>query len=179
MNCKLNTSRISLIPFERQEYELFHDLNSQSFIRKYLWDDEIITLDSVHQILEQNEKHFQHDHFGIWKINLPGTDETIGFTGLWYFFGEAQPQLIYALKESQTAKGYATEAAQAIITYAFEKLSFTYLIAAMDQPHMASQKLAERLGMKFIELRMENDKPTVFYRIDKYPNTGVNKIPSP
>jgi ribosomal-protein-alanine N-acetyltransferase len=171
MNLHLTTDRLSLIPFAKHEHMLFHDLNTQSFIRKYLWDDEVIDLDTIHQILEQNEKHFQQDYFGIWKIMPFDSQETIGFTGLWYFFNEPQPQLIYALQESFTGQGYATEAAQAIIKYAFDKLSFSYLIAALDQPHLVSQKVAERLGMKFTEQRLENGKPTVFYKIDKDPKT--------
>jgi len=50
-----------------------------------------------------------------------------GFAGLWSFFGEDQPQLLYALAPNEIKKGYAAEASKAVINYAFNKLKFKYL----------------------------------------------------
>lgn len=90
----------------------------------------------------------------------------MGYAGLWYFFEEPQPQLIYALLEQFTRRGYAREAGTSIIQYAFEKLGFEYLTAATDEPHNASKKVMLSLGMEFVEKRIENNKPTLFYRIE-------------
>ena len=38
------------------------------------------------------------------------TDITIGMVGLWEFFDEPQPQLLYALLPEHTGKGIADEA---------------------------------------------------------------------
>ena len=65
---------------------------------------------------------------------LKETNEVIGYTGLWYFFNEKQPQLIYALLKQFTKRGYALEASKAIIQYSFNTLGFQYLIAATDEP---------------------------------------------
>ncbi|MEM9984362.1 MAG: GNAT family N-acetyltransferase, partial [Bacteroidota bacterium] len=107
------------------------------------------------------------DNFGIWKVNLKETDELIGYTGLWYFFDEQQPQLIYALLKQFTKQGYALEFSKVIIEYSFKTLDFEYLIAATDESHLESQKVAKRLGMKFHEKRIEDDKPTLFFKIEK------------
>ena len=131
-----------------------------------MWDDELIDESTAREILVQNDKHFEEDKYGIWKIQLRETKETLGYTGLWYFFDEPQPQLIYALLKSFTKKGYAREAAFSMIKYAFGELGFDYLIAATDEPHMESQRVALNLGMEFIEKRIENKKPTLFYRIE-------------
>ena len=42
MNFKLETNRLTLIPFKNSDKTLFHKLNTDTFVRKYLWDDEII-----------------------------------------------------------------------------------------------------------------------------------------
>ncbi|MEM1338780.1 MAG: GNAT family N-acetyltransferase [Bacteroidota bacterium] len=164
----LETKRLQLLPFIPEDAKAFQLLNNDAFIRKFLWDDEMIGPMVADDIMEQNVKHFEESQFGLWKIQLRGKKSTIGYAGLWYFFDEPQPQLIYALLESFTKKGYATEAGAAIINYVFEDLGFDYLIAATDAPHLASQKVAKRLGMSFVEKRIENNKPTVFYRIEKY-----------
>lgn len=166
----LETERTTLTPFERQDMQLFHALNTDPFVRKFLWDDEEISPRMAEEIMEINEQHFKEDQYGLWKIILKSGNEVIGYTGLWYFFDEPQPQLLYALLEKFTGQGLATECAHKVTEYAFDTLGFKYLIAATDEPHLASQKVAQRIGMRFTEKRTEHNKPTLFYRIDKGKN---------
>lgn len=166
-NFHLKTDRLHLIPFTPEDIKVFQQLNNDPFIRKYLWDEEMIDQATSRELMEQNKRHFEQDGYGLWKMRLKESKETLGYIGLWYFFNEPQPQLIYALLEPYTKKGYATEAGNFIIKYAFDRLGFDYLIAATDEPHLESQKVAQRLGMYFAEKRIENGKPTLFYRIDK------------
>ncbi|MEM9670962.1 MAG: GNAT family N-acetyltransferase [Cyclobacteriaceae bacterium] len=163
----LLTSRLRLIPFSQSDQDLLHQTFTDLFVRKFLWDDEIIPESQTREILEQNEQHFQNDHWGLWKIAQKTDEVYIGFAGLWYFFEEDQPQLLYGLLPTATGQGYATEASRAIVHYAFQELGFSYLIASCDVPHTASRKVAERLGMQFVEERTEQDKPTAFYRLEK------------
>ncbi len=163
----LTTTRLSLVPSGTEDQSIFQELNTDPFICKYMWDGRPIDMDTAKEVISANKKLFDDYGYGIWKVFLRSNQELIGYTGLWYFFDEPQPQLIYALLESHTNQGLATEAAKAIIDHAFSNLGFDYLIAATDKPHTASQKVATRLGMKFVEERLENEKPTLFYRIDK------------
>lgn len=167
MNFEITTKRLQLIPFDSNEHILFLRINNDPYVRKFMWDDELIDEATALEVISKNDAHFKEDQFGIWKIQLLNSDETIGYSGLWHFFDEPQPQLIYALLEKYTKKGYAKEASAAIINYAFETLNFQYLIAATDEPHTESQNVALNLGMTFLEKRVENDKPTLFYKIEK------------
>lgn len=161
------TKRLTLTPFQAEDLDLFLQINRDPFVRVYLWDNMIIDRDTAREILKTNQKQFELSQYGLWKIRKVDHNETIGYTGLWYFFDEPQPQLIYALLPSFSKQGFATEAAQAIIDYAFDSLGFSYLVAATDEPHLVSQKVAQRLGMSFVEKRTEEGKPTLFYRIEK------------
>ena len=164
----LSTERLDLRPLELDDTLLFHRINTDPFVRQYLWDDELISEETARSIIEQNIQHFEQDRFGLWKIYLKDSQTLIGYTGLWHFFQEPQPQLIYALLETYCSRGLATEAARAILTYAFSELSFKYLIAATDKPHLASQKVAHRLGMRLVEEKVKDGKSTLFFRIDKH-----------
>jgi ribosomal-protein-alanine N-acetyltransferase len=118
-------------------------------------------------MLNQSSKHFAEEKFGLWLIKLKGKGEAIGFVGLWYFFAEDQPQLMYALLPEALKQGYATEAATKILDYCFQELGYAYVVASCDQPNLESQKVAARLGMRKLEEKMVNGNPTVFFRIDK------------
>lgn len=160
------TDRLSLHPFATEDANIFHEINIDPFVRQYLWDDEVISQELAIEVMAQNVKHFAEGQFGLWKISLKAADSIIGYTGLWYFFDEPQPQLIYALLPAFTGLGYAKEAAEQIINYTFSQLSFDYLLAATDLPHLASQKLAAKLGMKKIDTKEIDGKTTVFFRLE-------------
>lgn len=163
----LSSPRLYLTPFSKEELALFHQLNTSPFVRQYLWDDEVISMELAAQILDQNAQHFQADQFGLWKITDKATSVFLGYAGLWFFFEEPQPQLIYALHPDAAGNGYATEAARLVIDYAFQKLGFGYLIAATDEPHIASQAVAQRLGMQRDRIDSIDGKATVFFRLEK------------
>ncbi len=158
-----------MVPIGTADEQWFLDFNNTPFVRKYLWDDAPVSKELARDIIEQNKGHFEEDQYGLWKILA--NDIPIGYVGLWYFFQEAQPQLIYALGEEFSGKGYATEASRSVIDYCFDSLGFTYLVAATDEPHLASQKLALRLGFKFVEKRLEDGKPTLFYKLKRTSNS--------
>ncbi|MEM6840998.1 MAG: GNAT family N-acetyltransferase [Bacteroidota bacterium] len=164
-NTILPTSRLTLVPFEKKDVELLHTLFTHPYVRKYLWDNEIIPRAQTEDILDQNAALFQQHGWGLWKIQRQGDEEVIGLVGLWRFFGEERPQLLYALLPTYTGQGLATEAAWQLVSYAFNHLQFGELTAAMDEPNRASQKVAERLGMEVYDYRLEGER-TLFYRID-------------
>ncbi|HMQ00265.1 MAG TPA: GNAT family N-acetyltransferase [Cyclobacteriaceae bacterium] len=167
MKVILHTQRLLLIPFDMHDLALLHQTFTEPSVRKYLWDDEIISKAQVKEILERNAKYFETQAWGLWKVMMKEKNEYAGFAGLWMFFDEHQPQLLYGLLPEFSGKGYATEASQAVIEYAFEKLNFKYLSASYDTPHKASGKVCERLGMQWVEEKIVEGKSITFYRIKK------------
>ena len=163
----LRSERLHLVPFSRDEIVVFHQLNTNPFIRKYLWDDQLITEEQVADILQTNSKHFKDDQYGLWKLYKAENSQLIGYAGLWHFFEEAQPQLLYALLEEHTKQGFASEAAQRVVQYAFDKLRLKELTASMDEANKASQKVAQRIGMQQEKQGVFDGKPTIFFKLKK------------
>lgn len=137
------------------------------YVRRYLCDDEILSLQQVKEMLDQSIKHFDKDRWGLWFIEPDSENKVVGFVGLWCFFDEEQPQLIYALLPEALKKGYATEAASKVLEYCFDELVYEYVVASCDRANLDSQKVAQRLGMKKTEERMINQSPVVFFKVDK------------
>lgn len=55
--------------------------------------------------------------------------------------------LYYAIDGQYQRQGYATEAAQALIDFAFQHLQLSHMIATTDYDNLASQGVMRRLGM--------------------------------
>jgi RimJ/RimL family protein N-acetyltransferase len=63
--------------------------------------------------------------------------------------GEAETELIYVFAKAGWGKGFATEAARALCTVAFEQLGVKRLIALIDPENEGSARVAEKAGMRF------------------------------
>ncbi|WP_250124665.1 GNAT family N-acetyltransferase [Chroococcidiopsis sp. CCMEE 29] len=154
-------------PILESEVSTLHMILTDPYVRKYLCDDKIFSLQQVEEMLKQSRKYFEEESFGLWFIKINSESEAIGFVGLWYFFDEEQPQLIYALLPKALKKGYATEAATKILEYGFDELGYEYLVASCDPPNLESQKVAARLGMRKTEEKIVNGNPILFFRLEK------------
>ena len=85
-------------------------------------------------------------------------------TGFRPFFDPPQLQLLDALLPDHWGLGYATEAAQATIDYAFEKVGLREVIAVTDLPNNASVATMHRRGMTKNHVTDDGQHGTVFYR---------------
>jgi len=167
MNLVFETQNLRLKPALKSDLETLHRIFVNPYVRKYLCDGEIWSLQQVEEILIESQKLFEDQQFGLWLIETKAGQAVVGFVGLWYFFDQDQPQLAYALLPQATKKGYATEAAAQILDYALNELGYQYLVASADAPNLESHRVAARLGMRTVGERTMNGKPTVFFRIEK------------
>ena len=178
MSLILETSSLRLKPILESELDIFHRILVDSYVRRYLCDDRVLSVQQASEMLQESQKLFQEEKLGLWFIEIKNKAEIIGFVGLWYFFAENQPQLAYALLPHETKQGYATEAAARILDYSFQELNYNYLLASCaprsgslrDRPNLESRQVAKRLGMKQVEERIIKGNPIVFFRIDRQAN---------
>ena len=163
---KLQTDRLTLDPINSNDLEIFHKTNTDPFVRKYLWDGQKIPYSLSAKIIEEVERRFKQEQWGLWKIINSTSEDYLGYAGFWYFFDEKQPQLLYALLPEFTGNGYATEASRELIKYAFEVLNFDYLMASTDKSNKESVNVAQRLNMELAEEKEIEGKSTLFFRLE-------------
>lgn len=163
---QLESQRLLLKPILASQLDTLHKIFIDPYVRKYLYDDRIFSMQQVEEMLLESQKLFDEQKFGLWFIETKDNQKIVGFAGLWYFFAEKQPQLVYALLPEATKKGYATEASTRILEYCFNDLGYQYLLASCDKPNLESQKVALKIGMKAVEERIINDNPIIFFKIE-------------
>ena len=103
----------------------------------------------VHEWLDRQLSRYQKWNFGLWAVILKETGEMIGQCGL-----TMQPwketevlETGYLFNRLYWHKGYATEAANACIKYAFEVLKADEVCSIIRDINIASQNVAIRNGM--------------------------------
>ncbi len=89
--------------------------------------------------------------YGRFAVELRQTGGLIGDCGLfprsigdWDYV-----DIGWIIRADHHGKGYATEAARAVVDHAFGTLGLAELVAHMAEEHEASRRVAERLGMVF------------------------------
>jgi ribosomal-protein-alanine N-acetyltransferase len=163
----LETNRLIIVPAKADKFDDIYQIFTNEFVRKYLCDDTILSKEQVQSFIDTSDRLFIENNYGLWCLHNKETKAMIGLSGLWIFFEEKQPQLLYALLPQYTKFGYAKEASRKIIEYAFNQLGFTYLDASCDTPNIPSHKVALSLGMKKFKEEIVENKPLTIYRINR------------
>lgn len=97
--------------------------------------------------MRSSEAEWEERGHGRLAIVARGSGEFLGRSGLKYWPQFEETEVGWALHPEARGRGYATEAARAIVRWGFEQLELD-LITAMIQPaNTASIAVAERLGM--------------------------------
>jgi [ribosomal protein S5]-alanine N-acetyltransferase len=120
----------------------------------------------VTKFVETQLSWWQDFYYGLWLIAVPD-DEVIGWCGLRPGDTLNDPEILYGLSATHRKQGYATEAARAVIDYAFSLSNIESVWAATDVNNTPSYKVMERAGMTFEAQRDLDGVMSLIYRIKR------------
>ena len=125
----------------------FSLLSSDDHVRRYLLDGRILPRSWTEERIQQSQALFESRGVGIWLESEKAVDELVGFCGFMEFpTMHPDPQLVYAMYERFSGKGYATEMARAAIVEARMQPGFREIIASVDEINSASWRVLNKLG---------------------------------
>jgi len=168
----LETDRLILRHLVIDDLDELCTLYSDPEIRRY-FPEGVLTLEEAKEELEWFlNGHPRHPELGLWATIHKETGKFIGRCGLlpWEIDGTLEIEIAYLLDKSFWHQGLATEAAQGIMEYGFEKLNLSRLICLIDPENVASQRVAQRIGMtleKKVDGIAGDNFPTFIYSISK------------
>ena len=151
MSTVLETNRLLLRHQVIQDLDELWALYCDSQITKYIPDAPRTREEAKEELEWHMHGHPRFPELGLWATVHKETGKFIGRCGLlpWTIDGQNEVEVAYTISRDYWGQGLATEAAQAILVYGFEKLNLTRLISIIDPENIASQKVATKIGMKF------------------------------
>lgn len=171
-NVILETDRLLLRRLVMEDLDDLFALYSDPEIRKY-FPEGVLSREETREELEWHMNgHPRHPELGLWATVHKETGKFIGRCGLlpWEIEDKLEIEIAYLLDKSFWHQGLATEAAQGILNYAFKRLNLARLICLIDPENIASQRVAERIGMT-LERKVDgiagDNFPTLIYSINK------------
>ena len=142
-------------------------LNEPSFLR-YIGDKKVRDLDGARQyILNGPIASYERHGFGLCLVELRESHTPIGMCGLLKREELLDPDIGFALLPDFWNKGFAFEAATAVLQDARERLRIQYVLAITSLDNDASITLLERLGFTFervITLSSSQEQVKLFKR---------------
>ncbi|AFY88294.1 GCN5-related N-acetyltransferase [Chroococcidiopsis thermalis PCC 7203] len=165
---EIHTSRLKLRPYVKEDLDDLHRIFIDPQVRRYLCDDKIMPREWVATEIENNTKCFEQHGFGQWSILLKDNSELIGFCGFRFFYDNPpELQLLYGLSPQYWGQGLATEAATAMIQYGFTEHKFQQIITNTDVENIASVRVMERIGMRFVQRANKEGLDVLYYAISR------------
>jgi RimJ/RimL family protein N-acetyltransferase len=163
----LETQRLSLRLFTVDDAQfILVLLNEPSFLR-YIGDKQVRNLEDARQyILNGPVASYERHGFGLYLVELKESHTPIGMCGLLKRDELPDPDIGFALVPEFWNKGFAFEAAAAVLQDARERLRLESILAITSLDNEASIKLLERLGFKFekvISLSADRDQVKLFH----------------
>jgi ribosomal-protein-alanine N-acetyltransferase len=163
----LETERLILRPLTHHDvdavYTIIGDpIAMQYFPRAFTWEDAM-------EWIERNLGRYEKDGFGLLAVVLRRSGKVIGDCGLSWQLADDTPvlELGYHFQREHWGHGYATEAAQLCMHYAFRELSAEKLVSLILEENQPSRRVAERNGM-WVERRvMHSGRPHLMYVITR------------
>lgn len=161
---RIETDRLIIREFERSDLEIFAQLTGDGEVMKYVGDSQPLTRAQTGRWIENSQRNYERFGYGTFAV----TDRKgliIGYCGLVPRPPRAA-EIIYGFTTACWGRGYATEAARAVIDFAARATPLTHIIATVDPENTASIKIIEKLGMHFVKNEPdEHGLPTLHYEM--------------
>lgn len=148
---KLETQRLTLRQWQPADYSIFAQMNADREVMRYF--PKTLTKQTSDLIANKCQQLIEDNGWGFWAVSLKDDkrDKFIGMVGLNQVHQDMpfapNVEIGWRLHKDYWRNGYALEAAQAALKFAFEVLQLEEVMAFTAVVNEPSQRLMQRLGM--------------------------------
>ncbi len=160
----IETARLLLRQFTPDYGRLIYELNSDPDVTAFTGDP-VRDWEHGQQVLENSilPQYALYNH-GRWAVHKKEDLSFIGWSGL-----KTRPErdneidLGYRYSKESWGQGFATEAAYACLQYGFEKLHLPRIVGRAMPGNLASIRVLEKIGMKYLYDEIVDEHPARTY----------------
>lgn len=144
---QLESERLIIRDFVMEDWESIHRYASDEQVTKYMeWgpNTERVTKAFVAEMIQVQQDEPRHDY--EFAVVLKETGALIGGCGI--HVDQFNGEIGYCFNPNYAGKGYATEAAKALLKFGFTEIGLHRIFAKCRPQNIRSANLMKRLGMK-------------------------------
>ena len=146
---ELRTGRTVLRQWRDEDREPFADLNADPEVMEHF--PKALTRTESDAFVDRIRAGMAERGWGLWAVEVTSTNDFAGFVGLNPVTFEAPftpaVEIGWRLARSYWGQGIATEAARAVLYYAFGTLGLDEVVSFTSTTNLRSQRVMQKLGM--------------------------------
>jgi RimJ/RimL family protein N-acetyltransferase len=162
---EIETARLYLRKFTPDDLDDLYRIYSDPETMKYLTGvrSREATEIAIHTML----KRWEENNFGMWAVVHKIDRKMIGRCGIGFLDRTSEVELGYVLNKLYWNQGLVTEASFASLKYGFEILQFDRIVAIARPENIASQRVIQKVGMKYEKNAHYYETDVVYYSISR------------
>jgi RimJ/RimL family protein N-acetyltransferase len=146
---EIRTERLWLRRWRKADCAAFAVMNADSRVMEHF--PATLSQDESDARVTRIEAHFAQHGFGLWAVEITGLAPFVGFIGLCHTPFEAHftpcVEIGWRLAAEHWGRGYATEGAQAALTFGFETIGIDEIVSFTVPANLRSRRVMEKIGM--------------------------------
>ena len=159
MESIIETDRLILRAVTDEDLDGMFELDSTPVVHKYLGNKPIDSINQAQLYIDSLKSQYIERGIGRFAAIEKSTNNFIGWSGLKFNTGDQEAlgekrdfyDIGYRLIPRYWNKGYATESAIALLNYGFKNLNIKTIVGAAQIENIASNKVLQKIGLKYIE----------------------------
>src|SRR4029450_6173124 len=125
----IHTARLVLTPVSERDLAPLQAHWNDPRVARFLWDAQPVPAQTVAAVISRSAQTFTDAGWGLWAVRPSHHAPPIGICGLSASAPPPGIELLYSLAPTSWSQGLATEAATAVLAYAFDTLALPELFA--------------------------------------------------
>ena len=170
MNFFTETDRFILRKIEKTDVDGLFKMESTPEVHHFLGKMPLQKKEQAAKVIENIRNQYQVNGIGRWAVIDKKTGDFVGWSGLKYEQEVRKDRpyydLGYRFRKEYWGQGIATETAIASLKYGFEVLKLEKICADAHINNIASNRVLQKVGMKFIETFDAYGDPHHWYELD-------------
>lgn len=143
------TERLILRRWQPADLEPFARMNADERTMRFM--PAVLTREETRELIARFEVHHATHGFGVWALEARESGALVGYTGLqWVSFDAGfspAVEILWRLAPDCWGRGYATEAARAVLRSGFENLALDRVVSFTVPANGSSRAVMDRIGM--------------------------------
>lgn len=162
----VETERIYLRDIFSQDFEALLKLHEDPDVMRYTMSGPLNEIQLNERIKKWSDYNQNHPGMGFWSAIRKSDEQCIGRICLIYLDKTKHIEIGYRLSKLVWNQGYATEIAQALVSYAFQTLELQQLVGVVHPGNFASQRVLEKTGFAFEKMAYHYQTDVKFYTLN-------------
>lgn len=160
------SERLLLRPYNDNDLDFLESLLTNPNIMRYIGNGQTRDKEGIRKFLEWiYDTYSLNTNYGLRLIIEKESNKRIGHAGLvpQIINGKKEIEIGYWISQEYWGRGFATEVARRLMEYGKNNLNLGKMIALIQKDNIASQKVANKIGMQLEKEIVLNGKDVFVY----------------